>query len=111
MVGARGFEPPASWSRTTNTRIFKHLAVGTAVVKYCALLRVIKWFRQARVRGRAMVHNASLHRVGTKMGKVRWATRIERPRQVSAQILDFGRHHDPPMRSNHRVGEPARFLA
>ena len=24
MVGARGFEPPASWSRTVNRRIFKH---------------------------------------------------------------------------------------
>jgi hypothetical protein len=30
---------------------------------------------------------------------------------VSAKILDFGRRHYPPMRSNHRVGEAASFLA
>jgi hypothetical protein len=38
MVGASGFEPPTSWSRTINQRIIKDLAVAQ---QYCAWLRYV----------------------------------------------------------------------
>jgi len=31
MVGARGFEPPASWSRTTKEKEINNLQVGTPI--------------------------------------------------------------------------------
>ena len=70
MVGASGFEPPASWSRTMNQRIFIDLALGTIVVNHCALLRVIKDFRASSATTLVILRNASMHRVGTKLGTV-----------------------------------------
>src|SRR5580700_9731124 len=77
LVGARGFEPPASWSRTMNTRIFKHLALGTVGTNGFALLRVIKQFRDADQCALAMLRNASMQRVGTKMGTLFSAPNVE----------------------------------
>jgi len=68
MVGARGFEPPASWTRTRNQRIIYNLAVGTVVIHRCALLPVIKDFADAVARALATVGTTSMQRVGTKLG-------------------------------------------
>jgi hypothetical protein len=38
-VGPRGFEPPASWSRTMNRRIIYNLALSTMLAFPCELLR------------------------------------------------------------------------
>jgi hypothetical protein len=70
MVGASGFEPPASWSRTMNRRIICNLAVGTVVIHRCALLLVIKHFACQFAMALATARNTSTQGVGTKLGTV-----------------------------------------
>jgi hypothetical protein len=65
-------ERPTFWFVANNQRIFIDLALGAVVVKCCALLRVFKDFRAVRGQPLAMVHNASLRGVGTKMAHSKW---------------------------------------
>jgi hypothetical protein len=67
MVRPDRFERPTLWFEAKNRRTFIGLAVGTTVVQHCALFRVIKEFRVVRERVLAMLRNASLQGVGTKM--------------------------------------------
>jgi hypothetical protein len=71
MVGASGFEPPASWSRTRDQRHVYHLQAVTSIAKRCAMLLLIKDFRGRCNRVLAKVRNASMQGVGTKLGTVK----------------------------------------
>ena len=70
MVGASGFEPPASWSRTKNPRNISNLAALPMSARHCAKLLVCKDFQAFSTTALATLRNASMHGVGTKMGTV-----------------------------------------
>src|SRR5579872_3166550 len=65
MVGAREFEPPASWSGMINHRIISNLARHNG---YSRLRFVASYQHFAREPARALAtaRNASMKRVGTK---------------------------------------------
>src|SRR5262245_39461523 len=52
MVGASGFEPPPSWSRTMNPRLINNLAVGTTVAHTLLVSNYLRhiWNRDTRNR-------------------------------------------------------------
>ena len=77
MVRPDRLERPTFWFVATNQRAFIDLAVGTMSTSSCSLLRVIKQFRDVPDRVLAKLRNASLQGVGTKMGTVLAANRIE----------------------------------
>ena len=70
MVRPDRLERPTLWFEAKNRRTFIDLALGTKIAHRCALLPVIKDFRDVRDLALAKVHNLSMHRVGTKMGTV-----------------------------------------
>jgi hypothetical protein len=70
VVGASGFEPPTSWSRTKNPRNISNLAPLPIFAKHCAKLLVFKDFQAFSTTALATALNASMRGVGTKMGTV-----------------------------------------
>jgi hypothetical protein len=66
LVGASGFEPPASWSRTIRPRTFYNLQGLLILAKLSSRLRVFKDFRAILRSALAIFGKASMHRVGTK---------------------------------------------
>ena len=70
MVGASGFEPPTSWSRTNGPRNISNLEVLPTIAHNCAKLLVFKDFGGFGHVAIATVNNASTPEVGTKMGTV-----------------------------------------
>jgi hypothetical protein len=70
MVGASGFEPPTSWSRTNDPRNISNLEVLPTIAHNCAKLLVFKDFGGFGHVAIATVNNASTPEVGTKMGTV-----------------------------------------
>src|ERR1700722_10966109 len=70
MVGASGFEPPASWSRTKNPRTFNDLARLPTIAYSCAKFLFFKDFQAFPKRALATARNSSMRGVGTKMGTV-----------------------------------------
>jgi hypothetical protein len=70
MVRPARLEVATFWFVARNQRAFMNLALGTIVVHGCALLLVFKDFGESRGVVLAIPRNASMHRVGTKMGTV-----------------------------------------
>ncbi len=70
LVGASGFEPPTSWSRTINPRTIKDLEEAQRFAQGCDMSRVFKGLRAFRALGLAIAGTASMRGVGTKMGTV-----------------------------------------
>jgi len=99
LVGASGFEPPASWSRTRNQRIISNLAVGTLIYHRCAMLLVIKGLGSLRGAALAMARNPSMRGVGTKMGTVSL-------RLLCRTLLDQKRNRI----AQHLRAEPASYI-
>ena len=70
LVGASGFELPASWSRTIGPRTFSNLQGLLIVATHSSMLRVFNDFWVSLASQLVGFSNASMHRVGTKMGTV-----------------------------------------
>jgi hypothetical protein len=68
LVGASGFEPPASWSRTMNPRRINNLHMGTTVVCGSYTLLVSNTLSRRGASTLATANNASMWGVGTKLG-------------------------------------------
>jgi len=70
LVGASGFEPPTSWSRTRKTKKMNDLAVGIAVVSGCDTFFSASRLLPISVADVASRHTLSMHRVGIVLGIV-----------------------------------------
>jgi len=101
LVGASGFEPPTSWSRTRGPRTFNDLATLPTIAKSCAKLLVFKDFQAFPKRAITTAGNASMRGVGTKIGTV-----LSRDFQslCRAYIRDFR----PKWQLHHLQNQPLR---
>jgi hypothetical protein len=72
MAGARGFEAPASWSRTIVRRGIQHLAGVRGVAHGCAELQWIKHLRPFRRDPCAKARSREKHGVGTNLVTASW---------------------------------------
>ena len=71
MVGASGFEPPTSWSRTKNLRKFNNLAVGIAVATLCYMFLRLNGLVVKSNWAVVMRRKASMQKPGIVLGIVR----------------------------------------
>ena len=74
MVGARGFEPPTSWSRTVNQLRINNLATLRLSTIRCPMWRAINQLSAESRRIATTCHNRSVHRVGIVLGIVATAS-------------------------------------
>jgi hypothetical protein len=72
LVGASGFEPPTSWSRTRMTRRINNLDVGIAIETDLDLLFHQKNLRRTAGPSVFGSRNVSMHGVGIVLGIVGW---------------------------------------
>ncbi len=89
MVGARGFEPPASWSRTMNRRRINNLAALSEIATRYDMLRQISRLRTKSPRILAIHHNASMHRVGIVLGIVARAWNAAFPLPTRTRLCSY----------------------
>ena len=71
LVGASGFEPPTSWSRTKNSRKFNNIAVGVVIATYCYMFLLLNGLLAKSNQSVATGRNASMQRPGIVLGIVR----------------------------------------
>ena len=105
LVGASGFEPPTSWSRTKDPRRISDLAVLPTIANNCAKLLVFKGFQEVRAAALATVRNASMRGMGTKMGTVVSLSEMPESASASWEILPRRHLRNPqnPQRRQHRL--------
>ena len=68
MVGAAGFEPAASWSRTRTSHKMNKLEAFAAFSHCCQSLLLFNHLEHALICSLSTMENASMQGVGTKSG-------------------------------------------
>ena len=71
LVGASGFEPPTSWSRTKNLLKINNLAAGVVVAIHCYMFLPLNRLAAKSNRSVATHRNASMQKPGIVLGIVR----------------------------------------